>query len=350
MKNQQGFVSAGILIAIVLGLVVLGGGAYYVIQPHSSSPNPPESSLDALPTVSTQTTETTATDPAPTQQETKPAPITYTSANLTASPTTGATPLAVKFSGRIEVPSNQRGSAIMFFGDGVSDVMFRSGPSLFNEEWSHTYSKPGEYDAVLVLTSISNVDSDIEVMKNPNYYKNVVVKKIQVSVGSAAPTSASNVSLKSNGLGIVNFGASSEQIIPQLTTVFGAPSKDTGWIDSFSTYGTCPGDKIRVVEWDRLRIFFGDTIFGTQKFFQWEYTGRDTTAQIPVIATDKGVTLEMSKSQVQSLYPQAQIMPWIENYEYMHLVPYNGTTHEYLGGTLQDSKVFWLSGGLQCGE
>ena len=60
------------------------------------------------------------------------------------------------------------------------------GEILFKEEGSHTYTKAGEYDATLVLASVSNVDSDIEVMKNPNYYKNVVVKKIHISVGSGA--------------------------------------------------------------------------------------------------------------------------------------------------------------------
>lgn len=188
MNTQRGFANTGILITVVLGLVVLGGGAYYVMQIQSPSPKPTENSLDTLPTASTQTTGTTATNSAPTEQVAQPVSSTYTSANLTASPVSGAAPLAVSFSGRIEVPNDQQGSAVIFFGDGASDIMYRKGPTLFSEEWSHAYSKPGEYDATLVLTSVSNVDSDIEVMKNPNYDKNVVVKKIHISVGSAART------------------------------------------------------------------------------------------------------------------------------------------------------------------
>lgn len=194
MKTQRGFVNAGILIAIVLGLIVVGGGAYYIIQPQSPSPNPSENSLDTLPTASTQTTGTTTTNPEPTQQATQPVSIAYTSINFTASPISGSAPLATNFSGSIGVPDNQPGSAVIFFGDGVSDVMFRSGPSLFNEEWSHTYLKPGEYDAVLVLTSVSNVDTDIEVMQDPDYYKNVIVKRIRVSVGSVTSTACENFS------------------------------------------------------------------------------------------------------------------------------------------------------------
>lgn len=112
----------------------------------------------------------------------QPATVIYTSANLSATPTTGVAPLVVSFDGRIDVPTNHRGSAVIFFGDGVSDVMFRSGLSLFNEQWTHTYAVAGEYDAVLVLTSETDVDADIQVMKNPNYYKNTVVKKVRVKV------------------------------------------------------------------------------------------------------------------------------------------------------------------------
>lgn len=66
MKNQKGFVSAGILIAIVLGLIVVGGGAYFVMQQNSLSPTPSENNLNTLPTTPSQTTGTTA-NPAPTQ-------------------------------------------------------------------------------------------------------------------------------------------------------------------------------------------------------------------------------------------------------------------------------------------
>ena len=48
MQTQRGFVSAAILIAIALGLIVLGGGAYYVMQ-QSPSPTLTENEIPTLP-------------------------------------------------------------------------------------------------------------------------------------------------------------------------------------------------------------------------------------------------------------------------------------------------------------
>lgn len=161
---------------------------------------------------------------------------------------------------------------------------------------------------------------------------------------------ATGLVLQGNGLEVLTFGASPETVIPRLTSMIGTPTKDTGWISSFSSYGTCPGEKIRVVEWNRLRAFFGDTAFGAQKFFQWEYVKTGTGTQSPIIATKGGVTLDMTKAEVLALYPQARFIPWMENTESMRLVADNPATNEHLGGTLEGGTVSYLSGGIQCGE
>lgn len=157
--------------------------------------------------------------------------------------------------------------------------------------------------------------------------------------------------LEAGGIGVINFGAAQEEALSELTQLLGTPSKDTGWIDSFSVYGTCPGERIRVAEWNRLKVFFGDTAFGRQAFFHYEYTDRDTNNPVPQLATAKGVTLGMNKSEVLSRYPNARIEPMelAEGVEYLHLVS-PSDTGAYLGGTLKDGKVFWISGGMSCGE
>jgi len=67
MKTQRGFVSAAVLIAIVLGLIVIGGGAYYVVNQQSTAQTPSENfeNIPATPTTNTQTQTTTKS---PTQQ------------------------------------------------------------------------------------------------------------------------------------------------------------------------------------------------------------------------------------------------------------------------------------------
>lgn len=102
---------------------------------------------------------------------------------FTATPTSGQSPLKVRFNGTISTPANYDGNAILFFGDGVSDVMLRSDQESFNENWEYTYKKPGTYEAMLIITSMNNVDADIEVMRNPFYTKNQILKKIQIVVG-----------------------------------------------------------------------------------------------------------------------------------------------------------------------
>lgn len=74
MKNQRGFVGVWVLIAIVLGLIVVGGGTYYIVQQQSPSQTTSENSdnVQTLPTTNnqTQTTETTANTAAQTSQNT----------------------------------------------------------------------------------------------------------------------------------------------------------------------------------------------------------------------------------------------------------------------------------------
>ena len=155
--------------------------------------------------------------------------------------------------------------------------------------------------------------------------------------------------LQADGLSVVDFGDSSEETISKLSKIFGSPSSDSGLVDSF-TVGGCPSDKIRIVEWGKLKVFFGDTLFGKDALFHYDYTARDTTNSLPILYTDAGITLEASKSELLTAHPNTQVYPWLEGYEWMHVVPYNSETKEYLGGSLKDGKVFWITGGIQCGE
>lgn len=160
------------------------------------------------------------------------------------------------------------------------------------------------------------------------------------------PTGKISLQLESDGLGGIKFGATEEEVLATYNRALGTSTKDTGWTNSFSEYGTCPGKEIRVVEWNRLRVFFGDTTYGTKKFFQYEYTDRDTKNPIPLITTEKGLTLNTTKAELQKLYPTVKITPWTENYEQYERFAIDDS----LQGTLKDGKVFWINAGVQCGE
>ena len=73
MHNQRGFVSAAVLIAILLGLIVVGGGAYFVMQKQTPTQTTSENfdTAQTLPTTNNQQTQTTTNTPV----QTTPTPV-----------------------------------------------------------------------------------------------------------------------------------------------------------------------------------------------------------------------------------------------------------------------------------
>jgi len=71
MHTQRGFIGVGLLVAIILGVVVLGGGAYFVMQQNSSSQTASEDSQNdflpnnTLPTKNTASNQVSNTQPTP---------------------------------------------------------------------------------------------------------------------------------------------------------------------------------------------------------------------------------------------------------------------------------------------
>src|SRR3989344_1699951 len=58
MQMQRGFIGVGLLVAIVLGVIVLGGGTYFVMQQNSPSPTLSESESPTLPSTNTNSQNT----------------------------------------------------------------------------------------------------------------------------------------------------------------------------------------------------------------------------------------------------------------------------------------------------
>src|SRR3989344_5868416 len=77
MQNQRGFIGVGLLIAIILGIAVLGGGAYYVMQQQAPTQTASENfdNVQALPTTNNQQTQTTTNTPVQTTPTQNPATV-----------------------------------------------------------------------------------------------------------------------------------------------------------------------------------------------------------------------------------------------------------------------------------
>jgi hypothetical protein len=80
---------------------------------------------------------------------------------------------------------------------------------------------------------------------------------------------------------VLTFGDSYEQASPALTAALGPPTKDTGLVSSFSEYGTCPGTRLRVLEFGNgaLRVLFGDVPGPGITMYQWSLAKR--TPDVP---------------------------------------------------------------------
>jgi hypothetical protein len=117
---------------------------------------------------------------------------------------------------------------------------------------------------------------------------------------TAEPAEAA-IALRGDGLGVAALGAAPDAAIAAVTAAVGDPSVDTGWEPSFSTYGTCPGEQIRGVEWGGLVLLFtdGDTAYGSgEHLFSWRVTGAP-----PAVSTATGLGFGSTAADAEELHP-----------------------------------------------
>lgn len=156
-----------------------------------------------------------------------------------------------------------------------------------------------------------------------------------------------------DGLGIVSFGASPEEVLAAMVPLFGAPSRDIGWIDE----PLCPGPQYRLMDFgvgmfDLFVMFTTGDLFapaGTGHFFSYEYEGGVT---VPV--SPPALTVGTKLSELQALYPGVEVLdsPFFQG-QYVFRVQGPGP-HEGLSGRLSGNGpgdvVLTVRGGIGCGE
>ena len=105
---------------------------------------------------------------------------------------------------------------------------------------------------------------------------------------SAAPAPATTaVRLTGDGIDtparVVVFGDAFAEAEPALRAALGAPTLDTGEQQSFGTYGTCPGTRLRALEFGggALHVLFGDVQGSGLTMYQWSLTRRGRPAEVP---------------------------------------------------------------------
>lgn len=170
------------------------------------------------------------------------------------------------------------------------------------------------------------------------------------STSSTYPETADLV-LRADSLGDIRFGVEPDAAIEYVTALLGDPTSDTGWIDSFSDFGACPGTEVRGVGWGDLLLLFGDESevdSGVRHFFQWQYGPTEDDAADPLgPATDGGITMGSTVADIDRVYDNAEIFADVVFGPGFELEP-------GLWGTLSDDvatgRVLALYGGTPCGE
>ena len=115
--------------------------------------------------------------------------------------------------------------------------------------------------------------------------------------------------LAADGLGSIRFGTEAESVIADVTSRYGAPDRDTGWVAPEGPYGACPGLLVRVVGFGSFELLFSDA--GTARlpeFFAWSYGFDPTTTRAGVdprgidLLTAAGIGLGSTWEEVTSAY------------------------------------------------
>lgn len=113
--------------------------------------------------------------------------------------------------------------------------------------------------------------------------------------------------LHTEGISDFPFGMTAADADAAFTALLGPPDEDSGWIDSFSPFGTCPGDEVRVLRWRRLQVFLtdGNTPWGAagvRHFFLYRASEWLDPVDAPDMATLAGIILGSSVADLQAAY------------------------------------------------
>jgi len=155
----------------------------------------------------------------------------------------------------------------------------------------------------------------------------------------------------------VSFGANDEGAIAAVTASLGDYTLDSGWIPSFSGYGTCPGDEVRGVEWGSFVMLFtkAQTAFetvGEPHFFSYYYTEHQ-----PGFATPDMIEIGVTVAELKAAYDgpdfefgEFEFEPslgfWVyERDNDAQTLLWGGTT-----GLTDSDLVTSINGGQGCGE
>lgn len=163
--------------------------------------------------------------------------------------------------------------------------------------------------------------------------------------------------LGEQSLGSFNFGTEADQVIAGLTAILSDPDDDTGWVDSFSAFGTCPGTEARLVRWVSLQAFFtnGATDWapeGTRHFFHFSQSAAAGGGEVLTLRTDKQIGVGSSVADLEAAYGSQLTITDDPLFDTLWEVESSGPGLLWgsASASTPDGLVTAVNGGIGCGE
>jgi hypothetical protein len=163
------------------------------------------------------------------------------------------------------------------------------------------------------------------------------------------------------GTSVLVFGTPADRAVPALRARLGRPTRDTGVVSPFSEYGTCPGSKLRALEYGgrALVIFFGDVSGKQLTMYAWQLRRQGSPAAVPrarafigdvtTFEFGVGTTVAALRAGVGSerltVYPPEDPFPASYKVE-----DQSSGLSGYLTGTADGDTTNSVSAGRVCGE
>jgi hypothetical protein len=170
---------------------------------------------------------------------------------------------------------------------------------------------------------------------------------------TTTPVAVDPLALTGTGVGTHTFGAPVADVVAALRNELGEPFDDRVEQAFSSSYGVCPGDEVRVVEWGGFVVLFSDGATpyapgGSMTFFDWQL--RNLGAATPPLATPEGIALGDSIGELRTAYPGVEV----RDDEILGPTFRWGAAPDELRGGLtsigDDGVVVALAAGSACGE
>jgi len=161
-----------------------------------------------------------------------------------------------------------------------------------------------------------------------------------------------------DGLGEVTFGTDADTAITEIAAALGEPDEDSGWIPSFSGFGTCPGEQVRGIRWATMWALMtdGETEWradGIPHFFAYLNSVFYDEDQSLGLLTAEGVGLGDSARDLEDAYGdrlEITFEEWLDTYLFNIDVPAPGRLWGGLTGGDDDDLITSIDGGQGCGE